>query len=243
MGLRLANRIAVVTGASQGIGRAVTQLFVEEGATVIAIARGADALQNLASDIAAAPGRVIPTAGDITDPDFVAKLFADLREIHGRIDILVNNAGNAPFGSITTMDPAKFRSCLELNIWAVFLCTQQAVRLMLEMKTAGKIVNIGSVRSHWTESGDSGAYNASKYGVRGFTESVARELHGGGSKIAVSLVCPGVVNTPLTNPGGEPRPTWLEPATVAQAVLHNVTAPPGVNIYDTVLIPTEQKPW
>ena len=135
-----------------------------------------------------------------------------------------------------------FRTCLDLNVWAVFLCTQQAVRIMKGCG-GGKVVNVGSVRSHWTESGSGGAYNASKYGLRGFTESVARELHGQEPGIAVSLVCPGVVDTTLTNPKREPRPGWLKPEQVADAILYAATAPAGVNVYDVTLFSTQQRPW
>lgn len=237
---QLTGKVAVVTGAGKGIGRAVTTRFVTEGATVVAVARTAADLDALAGEVSG-PGQVIGRPGDITDRGFVEALFAAVADSPGRLDILVNNAGIAPSGSIFDMDPERFRACLELNLWAAFLCTQQAARLM--RSAGGKIVNIGSVRSHWTEGGSAGAYNASKYGLRGFTESVARELHGSGHRIAVSLICPGVVDTPLTNPSRVARPDWLDPDDIARAVLHTVTAPLDVNVYDTIVIPLHQRPW
>ena len=237
----LEDSVAVVTGAGRGIGRAVATLFAAHGATVFAVARTASDLESVALGAAAA-GRIIPVPGDVTDRPFVRRLFRTVSETCGRIDILVNNAGCAPFGSIFEMDPEDFRTCLELNVWSAFLCTQQAVRIM-RRSGHGKVINIGSVRSHWSEAGDAGAFNASKYGLRGFTESVARELHGKGMDIAVGLVCPGVVDTGLTNPSGEPRPGWLAPGDVAGAVLHTAIAPDGINVFDTVLFPTSQKPW
>jgi 3-oxoacyl-[acyl-carrier protein] reductase len=240
-GLLLEDKVAVVTGAGRGIGRAVAIRFAACGATVFAVARTAGDLDQVASD-PDAHGRVVPTPGDVTDLSFVQDVFREVNETRGRLDILVNNAGCAPFGSIFEMDPADFRSCLELNVWSAFLCTQQAVRIMRK-RGRGKIINIGSVRSHWSEAGDAGAYNASKYGLRGFTESVARELHGQGINISVGLVCPGVVDTGLTNPGGEPRPGWLKPDDVARAVLQAAAAPDGINVFDTVLFSTSQKPW
>jgi NAD(P)-dependent dehydrogenase (short-subunit alcohol dehydrogenase family) len=237
----LDGKVAVVTGAGRGIGRAVAELFAARGGIVYAVARTTCDLESLALS-ASGPGRVISAPGDVTDPSFVRHLFRTVDAACGRIDILVNNAGCAPFASIFEMDPQDFRACLELNVWAAFLCTQQALRIMRRCGR-GKVINIGSVRSHWTEAGDAGAYNASKYGLRAFTESVAREIHGQGMGIAIGLVCPGVVDTGLTNPAGEPRPDWLTPAEVAAAVLHAATAPDGVNIFDTVLFPTSQKPW
>jgi len=239
----LNGRIALVTGAGKGIGRAVAEACVRAGATVIGVARTVEDLDHLAASLQESAGDFVSIPGDITDDAFVGTLFSEVRSRFGRLDILVNNAGTAAFGPVETMAVADVRRCLEINITAAFNCMQQAVRLMKETGDTGKIINIGSVRSHWTEGGDGGAYNASKYGIRGMTESVARQLHGSGSKIAVSLVCPGVVNTPLTNPNDEEKPGWLRPEDIARSVLHVATAPPEVNVFDTVVIPMIQRPW
>jgi NAD(P)-dependent dehydrogenase (short-subunit alcohol dehydrogenase family) len=119
---------------------------------------------------------------------------------------------------------------------------KRAVELM-RSAGGGKIINVGSVRSHWTEGGDAGAYNASKFALRGLTETVARQLHGTGANIAVGMVCPGIVDTSLTNPTGAPQPDWLRPEDVAAAIVHALQAPRGVNVFDTVLFPMTQKPW
>jgi NAD(P)-dependent dehydrogenase (short-subunit alcohol dehydrogenase family) len=239
---RLSEAVAIVTGAGRGIGRAVALRLASEGATVYAVARTRSDLIACAQEAQGLPASIIPVPGDVTQPSFVVNLFRQVKEERAKLDILVNSAGCAPFGSIFEMDPADFRACLELNVWAAFLCTQQAVRLM-RARNRGKVINVGSVRSHWSEAGGAGAYNASKYGLRGFTESVARELHGQDLDIAIGLVCPGVVNTTLTNPQDEPKPGWLRVEDVAEAVLHAVCAPDRINVYDTVLFPTSQRPW
>jgi len=188
---RLHEKIALVTGAGKGIGRATVELFAEEGATVVAVARTGGDLEAVGEKCQTLRMTYVAHAGDVTDETFVARIFADTRERFGRLDILVNNAGIAPIKSIDTMSVGDYRRCLDVNITGVFLCMQQAVRLMKDTTHAGKIINIGSVRSHWTENGDAGAYNASKFGLKGMTESVARELHGTGCNIAVGMVCPG----------------------------------------------------
>ena len=239
---QLQGKITVVTGAGRGIGRAVAQLFAAEGATVFAVSRTAHELNELAREAAGASGKLIAMPGDITKDEFIATLFDDIAERFGRLDVLVNNAGIAPFGPVDSAPIEELRAVLELNITAVFNCSQRAIRLMRKTNS-GKIINIGSVRSHWTESGDCGFYNASKFGLRGLTESIARQLHNEQVNIAVGMVSPGVVDTPLTNPNREPRPGWLKPETVARAVLNAATAPPDVNVFETILFSTAQTPW
>lgn len=239
----LVGKVALITGAGRGIGAACARLLAEHGATVWLTARTAAELDRVAAEIAARGGVARAIAGDITDDAFVERLFAAVEAEHGRLDILVCSAGIAPGGGVEEQTVQALRDCLELNVVAVFACIQQAVRLMNRTGGEGKIVSIGSVRSHWTEGGSGGAYNASKYALRGMVESIARQLHGSGSRIAVGLVCPGVVDTTLTNPSGAPRSEWLQDADVARAVLHAVTAPPGVNVFDTTVIPMVQRPW
>ena len=243
MMLPLQGKVALVTGSGRGIGAAIARLLAAEGATVVLAARTATELDEVAAGITAAGGEALAVPGNVTDDEFIKALFHRIEEAFGRLDILVNSAGIAPFGSVEELPVDRLRAVLDLNVTAAFACTQQAVRLMKANGGVGKIINIGSVRSHWTEAGDSGAYNISKYGLRAMTESVARQLHGTGLNISVGLVSPGVVDTTLTNPGHEPRPDWLQPETVARAVLHAVTAPDNVNVFETILFSTVQKPW
>lgn len=239
----LTGRVCLVTGASRGIGAAIARAFARAGAMVVLTARSASCLDAVCREIVSGGGRASAIAGDLRSDEFLSELFAQMEADHGRLDVLVNNAGVAPFGPAADLPVAALRECLELNVIAAFACTQRAIRLMRRTGDRGKIINIGSVRSHWTESGDAGAYNASKYALRAMTESIARELHGSGSRIAVSMVCPGVVDTTLTNPQKEPRPDWLTPEAVADAVLHVASAPPHVNVFDITLFPTCQRPW
>ena len=240
---KLNNRISLITGAGKGIGRATALLFAKEGSSVYAVARTSTDLDSLVNDASGSEGRITPVPGDITDRGFVAKLFEKVERECGRLDILVNSAGFVAGGSIFKMDEDQFLECLKVNVWATFLCTKHAA-IVMKKNGSGKIINLGSVRSHWTESGSAGAYNASKYAVKGFTESVARELHGSGTGISVGMVCPGVTDTPMTNPSGGPAPVhFMKAEVVADAILFAAANPENVNAYDITLFSTAQKPW
>ena len=118
----------------------------------------------------------------------------------GSLDILINCAGTVDFGSIENFPLSKFEKIMDLNVKSVFSCIQEAIKMMKSDGDEGKIITIGSIASKWTGRGGDGSYSASKYAVYGMIESIARQLHGSGSNIAVGLICPGVVDTTLTNP-------------------------------------------
>jgi NADP-dependent 3-hydroxy acid dehydrogenase YdfG len=102
---------------------------------------------------------------------------------------------------------------------------------------------VTSVRAYWTMYGDFGGYNASKFGLRALTESVARQLHGTDTRITVGMISPGLVDTRITNPDGAPQPTWVQTETIADLVMHIVTGPDHVNYFDSIVFPIEQTPW
>lgn len=238
----LRNRIALVTGAGRGIGQAVAVALARAGVEVILTARTRGELETTREMILALGGRCWLQAGDLTDDAFVEGLFLEVGERHRQLHILVNAAGIGRFAPVAEMTPVTFREVLGVNVVAAFACIRAALPWM-RAAGGGRIVNIGSVRAHWGERGDAGAYNASKAALHAMTEAMTRQFQHTHEPIALGLVCPGWTDTRLINPRGLDRPEFMQPETVAEAVLHTLTAPTGVTIFDMTLFPLAQKPW
>ncbi len=206
----LQGKVAVVTGASQGIGAATAQLLAEHGARVTLLARSADLLNQVADAIAARGDTALALLADIADPHQVAEAFARVRQAYGPVDILVNAAGqiaNVPFAE---MDLETWDRVQQTNIRGLMLCCQAAFRQMIGH--GGTIVNISSLSGVKNVEKFAGlsAYVASKFAVAGLTEALAVE--GKPLGIRVMAVSPGAVDTPMLrvaapqlHPGMTPR--------------------------------------
>jgi NAD(P)-dependent dehydrogenase (short-subunit alcohol dehydrogenase family) len=203
-----------VTGASSGIGAATARLLAQQGATVVLAARRAEQLNALAQEIEGRGGRALAVPTDVADRSAVDALVAQAIAAFGRIDILVNDAGIGGGHSITTED-AHMERMLAVNLLGPARLMQAALPHLRRQR--GSIVNIGSIGG---EMGTSGIYSATKFGLRGLSDSVRRELRPDG--IAVTLIEPGYIRTPLTagRPGRLPGPEI-----VAQAVAAAIARP------------------
>jgi NAD(P)-dependent dehydrogenase (short-subunit alcohol dehydrogenase family) len=204
-----------VTGASSGIGAATARLLAQQGVTVVLAARRADPLRALAQEIEGRGGHALAVPTDVTDRGAIDALVAQAIAAFGRIDILVNDAGIGAGHSITT-DDAHMERMLAVNLLAPARLMQAALP-HFRRQGGGSIVNIGSIAG---EMGTSGLYSATKFGLRGLSDSVRRELRPDG--IAVTLIEPGYIRTPLTagRPGHMPGPE-----VVAQAVAAAIARP------------------
>lgn len=180
--------VVIVTGASSGIGRATAARLGRGGTTVVLAARRADELETLAAQITAAGGRAVAVPTDVRDPAAVTALVERATAVTGRLDGLVNNAGVGGVASIMA-DEAVVATMVEVNLVAPIRLMRAVVPIMRE-QGSGAIVNIGSVAG---EVGISGTYSATKFALRGLTDSVRRELAGTG--IGVTLIEPGYIAT------------------------------------------------
>jgi 3-oxoacyl-[acyl-carrier protein] reductase len=190
----LHGKVALVTGASRGIGRAVARLLAARGATVVLGARDASRLSEVVAEIEAAGGRGHAIALDVADRASVSAAFARILEDHGRIDHLVNNAGITRDNLLLRMKPEEWDQVLATNLTGVFHCTQAALRPMLKQRS-GRIVNVASVVGLTGNAGQAN-YAASKAGIIGFTKAVAREV--ASRSITVNAVAPGFIETDMT---------------------------------------------
>ena len=190
----MGNRIALITGASRGIGRACALALSADGAKVVLAARQVDKLEEVAGEIRAAGGEAFVTTIDLASPESIKEAFAKAAKECGRIDILVNNAGLTRDGLAMRMKRDDWDAVIQTNLSGSFFCIQQVLPGMVKERW-GRIVNITSVVG---ESGNPGQANyvASKAGLIGLTKSLAQEL--GSRNITVNAVAPGFIETDMT---------------------------------------------
>ena len=193
---RLRDRIAIVTGASRGIGRAVALALASEGAKVVVnYASSSNAAEEVVAAITEAGGNAITAQADVSKVEQVDALLNTTLEKFGRVDVLVNNAGITRDTLLLRMKPEDWQAVIDLNLTGVFLCTRAVSKGMLKQRS-GRIINIASVAGQMGNPGQAN-YSAAKAGVIGFTKTVAKELASRG--ITVNAVAPGFIATDMTN--------------------------------------------
>lgn len=192
----LQDKVAIVTGASRGIGRAIALELASYGANVVVnYAKSSGAADSLVTEITAAGGQAIALQADVSQIEQVDSLFNAVIDKFKRIDILVNNAGITRDTLLLRMKPEDWQAVIDLNLTGVFLCTRAASKVMLKQRS-GRIINIASVAGQMGNPGQAN-YSAAKAGVIGFTKTVAKELASRG--ITVNAVAPGFIATDMTS--------------------------------------------
>ena len=191
----LSGKVAIVTGASRGIGRKITLALVAQGAKVVASARNAEALDNLVAEIEGHGGEAIAVAGDVASGIDAARLIEQAVAAYGQIDILVNNAGITRDGLLLRMKDEDWDAVIDTNLKGAFLCIRAAAKVMSKQRS-GRIINISSVVGEMGNAGQAN-YCSSKAGLLGLTKSVAREL--ARRNITVNAITPGFIVTDMTD--------------------------------------------
>ena len=236
---KLKGLVAVVTGASRGIGKAIAKLFGEEGCRLAICARNERELDATASELRGRGVDVLALSVDITDERAVDGLFSSTMRQFGRVDVLVNNAGAFDSGRIDELTLEAWSNVIGTCLTGAFLCTRAAFRIMQEQKN-GRILNIGSISAQRPRENNA-PYASAKFGLWGLTQATAID----GRPLGITCCClhPGNVLIERRMRSGlvmdeEPM---MSVETIAQAALAMVTVPPDVNFLEAVVLPRDQE--
>jgi 3-oxoacyl-[acyl-carrier protein] reductase len=215
--LNLTGKVAIVTGGTKGIGRAIAEALVLEGINVCISARKRSEIdQTAAALMGLEKGRITGIVCDVCDHSQVKALIERTVEEFGGLDILVNNAGIGIFSTVEEMSPENFRTVIETNLFGVYYCCHEAIPLM-KQRGGGYIINMSSLAGTNAHP-RMAAYNASKFGLNGFSEALMQEVRHDG--IRVSYIMPGSVNTEFGgDEPGEENSWQLQPADIARVVI------------------------
>jgi NADP-dependent 3-hydroxy acid dehydrogenase YdfG len=244
---KLNGKVAIVTGASSGIGEATALALAANGAYVALTARRVERLHEVAQRIEQSGSQAIAIENDITNPKEVDAMVQQVKQKWGHIDILVNNAGLMLLGPVLNADITDWQRMVNTNLLGTMYATH-AVLPIMESEHGGDIVNISSVAGRTTRSG-AAVYNATKWGVNAFSDALRQEVTK--DHIRITMIEPGYVATELrehiTNPQARQEADAygqtiheLQSEDIASAVIYAVTQPPYVSINEILIRPTEQ---
>lgn len=234
---KLDGKVALVTGASRGIGKAIASALATEGANLVLAARSAESVREAAETIAATGAETLAVPTDVTLEGEIEILFQRTIERFGRLDILVNNAGAFDGGPIDELSVAAWDRVMAVNLRAPFLCTRAAMRIM-KKQGVGRVINIGSISAQRVRP-DSAPYSTSKHGIWGLTQSTALE----GRDFGITCCClhPGnvMVERRRTDRPEDDEP-MMSAAEIAEVALLMATLPPHVATLEAIVLPINQ---
>ena len=240
-------KVAVVTGAGTGVGKHAAVALVREGYSVVFAGRRKEMLEAAAAEAGGGPGRTLIVPSDVGDPVSVKALFARAKDTYGRLDVLFNNAGmGAPAIPLEDLTYEQWKAVVDVNLTGVFLCTQEAFKIMKSQDPrGGRIINNGSISAH-TPRPNSSPYTSTKHAVTGLTKATA--LDGRKYDIACGQIDIGNAETPMTarmktgvpQPNGTtiPEPT-MDADNVARAVVYMASLPLDANVLFMTVMATK----
>tara|TARA_R110000787_G_scaffold74331_6_gene165269 strand:+ start:4422 stop:5162 length:741 start_codon:yes stop_codon:yes gene_type:complete len=234
----LKNKVAIVTGASKGIGKGVALALAKQGCKVALASRDRERMVQVVAEITALGGIAQAVVTDVTREDAVDALFAEVQSTFGRLDILVNNAGMAVSGRIDELSLADWQQVQNVNVTGMFLCCRGAARMM-KPQGSGRIINVGSISGQMPRV-KSSPYTTSKFAVAGLTKALALELRP--FNIAVCAIHPGNVMTDIweKSPQVPEQEGVIEVADLADVVVTIASLPDNVNLFESVILPVSQ---
>lgn len=245
---RWKGKVALVTGASSGIGQAIGRALGGIGMKVAIVARRADRLETLAKEMQAGGADVLPLVADMGRDEDVLGLFPRIHQRWGTVDVLVNSAGTGRMSQFDAGTPEQWREILHVNVVGVTLCTREALKEMEEKEDA-QIVNISSIYAHRGQVPNFSYYQGSKFALRAMTDTLRAELHARKSRIRVGMISPGLTATEFREKATDGKFTYqsyfkdfhpLLPEDIAQAVLYMLSTPRYVQVQDVLLSPMGQ---
>ena len=244
---RWKGKVALVTGASTGIGFATAPGLAKAGMRVAVTARNGGRLEELKASLDGAA--VLPVTADLQQEADIRKLFQRVREAWGGVDVLINNAGLGYLGQLSEQSPEDWRAMLDVNVMALSLCVQEALADM-KSKPEGHIINISSIAGHRVPPSNANPwYAATKHAVRAITDALRIELVNAHRPVRVGMISPGVVETEFhdraTRGAGDSKAFYstfkpLRAEDVADVVFYLLSTPPHVQIHDVVMRSIEQ---
>ncbi|XP_048520622.1 farnesol dehydrogenase-like isoform X1 [Dendroctonus ponderosae] len=228
---RFVGKVAVVTGASSGIGAGIVEALVSNGLIVAGLGRRVEAIESLAQKLAGSKGKLIAFKCDMTKEDEIVSTLQQIISKLGPISVLINNAGLSRTGSLINGDPKSWKTVLETNVLGLCIATKQAIQNMIANQTLGHIIHINSVVGH-TVMNIPGfdMYGPSKYAVTALAETLRLEINREKLQIKITSVSPGYVKTNFEFPINVDNMLGLESEDVADAVIYALSTPPHVNV-------------
>ncbi|XP_062558599.1 farnesol dehydrogenase-like [Armigeres subalbatus] len=233
-------KVAVVTGASAGIGAAIAKDLAKAGMVVVGLARRVELVEALKADLPkSASDRLHAAKCDVCKEEDILQTFKWVEGKFGGVDVLVNNAGvMRPTDLMEVGNTQNLHEILSTNVMGLVLCSREAFQSMKKRSVDGHIVHINSVAGHKVlEAPKSGIYSASKYAVTAVTETMRNELRNAGTRIKVTSICPGLVKTELITEVFPQGSITLEAEDISNAVLYVLSTPPRVQIHELKIKP------